>query len=526
MNMAIFRRVFPLIVSMTVPLLPIQSRGAAGELYESDLDTGSIMKFTAKGQRSAAGNGIADLFGVAFNSKAELFAASDTGNTIYKISATGTKTVFTSAVSGPFALAFDAHENLFACNFRTGTIVRITPARVVTGFANGLAGPVGLAFDRSGFLYVACQSDGTVIRYATNGAHTIFASGLARPTGLAFDAGGNLFVTERSAGRITKIAANGTKMPFAGGLTEPFGVAVDGAGNLFAADHSLGTIFKYTPAGARTLFASNLHLPTFLTIEPATGSILNISTRAKVSTGNDVLIGGFVVSGAGTKRILLRGMGPLLMTAHVPGALADPTLELRNPAGTLITMNDNWKDTQQTAITSTGLAPHDDREAAIATTVAAGGYTVIERGKNNMAGIGLVEIYDLNPTAAAKLGNISARASIGTGDEVAIAGFVLGNGNGAKVLIRGRGPSLRQAGIANPLADPILELREAGGQLLSTNDNWKTSQATAIQATNIQPTNDLEPAIVTTLPAGPYTAIMRGKNNAIGIGLVEVYRVP
>jgi sugar lactone lactonase YvrE len=446
------------------------------------------------------------------------------GNTIYKISATGTKAIFTSAVSGPFALAFDAHDNLFACNFRTGTIVRITPAKVVTGFANGLGGPVGLAFDRSGFLYVSCQSDGTVARYATNGAVSIFASGLARPTGLAFDAAGNLFVTERSAGRITKIAPNGTKAPFAGGLTEPFGAAVDGAGNLFVADHSLGAIFKYSPAGARTTFASNLHLPTFLTVEPATGSILNISTRAKVLSGDDVLIGGFVVSGTGFKRILLRGMGPLLTTAHVPGALADPTLELRS-ASALITMNDNWRDSQQATIMSTGLAPHDNRESAIVTTLAAGAYTVIERGKNNTTGIGLVEIYDLNPTATAKLSNISARASIGTGDNVAIAGFILGNGNGAKVLIRGRGPSLRQAGITNALADPMLELRDANGQLLAANDNWKSSQTIAIQATHIQPSNDLEPAIVTTLPSGPYTAIMRGKNNGVGIGLVEVYRV-
>ena len=385
---------------------------------------------------------------------------------------------------------------------------------------------MGLAFDRSGFLYVSCQTDGTVARYATNGAHTIFASSLARPTGLAFDAAGNLFVTERSAGRVLKIAPNGTKTPFASSLTEPFGATVDGAGNIFVADHSLGAIFKYTPTGARSTFATGLHLPTFLAVEPPTGSILNISTRAQVMTGNNVLIGGFVIGGTGPKRILLRGMGPSLTSAGVPGALGDPTIELRDHAGALITMNDNWKDTQQATITSTGLAPHNDHEAAIAVTLSPGAYTAIERGKTNTTGIGLVEVYDLNPTAAAKLTNISTRAFVGTGNNVAIAGFILGNGNGAKVLVRGRGPSLLQAGITNALADPMLELRDSHGQLVLANDNWKSSQATAIQATNIQPTNDLEPAIVNALPAGAYTAIMRGKNNATGVGLVEVYRVP
>ena len=364
--------------AFVIALSPFKSYGAAGELYESDLDSSSIAKFTAQGNKSAVTTGISDLFGIAFNSKGELFAASDTGNTIFNVSANGAKTAFVS-VDGPFALAFDPFDNLFACNFRTGAIVKITPAKVVTSFASGLGGPVGLAFDRAGFLYVSCQSNGKILRYATNGAVTTFASGLARPTGLAFDAAGNLFVTERSSGVISKIAPNGAKATFASGLTEPFGAAVDGAGNLFVADHSLAAIFKYTPGGTRSTFATGLHLPTFLSIEPPTGSILNISTRAKVSTGNDVLIGGFVVTGIGPKKILLRGIGPFLTTVGVPGALLDPTLELRNHAGALVAMNDNWKDTQQAAIVNSHIPPNDERESAIVATLSPGAYTVIEQ---------------------------------------------------------------------------------------------------------------------------------------------------
>ena len=524
MNTALLRRLFLTVGIFAIAFVPLQSHGAAGELYESDLDSSSIAKFTAKGARSTVTTGIFDLFGIAFNSKGELFAASDTGNRIYKVSANGTKTVFTSAVNGPFALAFDRFDNLFACNFRTGAIVKITPAKVVTPFASGLAGPVGLAFNSSGFLFVSCQSDGTVRRFATNGTSTVFAPGLARPTGLAFDAAGNLFVTERSAGRIAKIAPNGAKTPFASGLTEPFGAAVDGAGSLFVADHSLAAIFKYTPAGARSTFATGLHSPTFLSIEPPTGSALNISTRAKVLTGDNLLIGGFIVSGPGQKNVILRGIGPSLPSAGVAGALLDPTLELRNHAGALVAMNDNWKDTQQAAIVNTHIPPNDERESAIVAMLSPGAYTVIERGKGNTIGVGLVEIYDLASAATAKLSNISSRAFVGAGNDVAIAGFILG-GNGAKVLIRGLGPSLRQSGITNALANPTLELRDANGQLLLANDNWKSNQAIAIQATTIPPTNDFESAIVTALPNGQYTAILKGQNGGTGVGLIEVFNL-
>ena len=524
MNKMIFHRLLFAVSAFAMALAPLKSYGAAGELYESDLDSGSIAKFTATGTKSTVASGISDLFGIAFNSKGELFAASDTGNTIFKVSANGTKTAFVS-VNGPFALAFDRFDNLFACNFRTGAIVKITPAKVVTSFANGLSGPVGLAFDRAGFLYVSCQTNGTILRYATNGAVTTFASGLARPTGLAFDTAGNLFVTQRSSGVISKIAPGGGKSTFASGLTEPFGAAVDGAGNLFVADHSLAAIFKYTPGGTRSTFAGGLHLPTFLSIEPAIGSILNISTRARIQTGENVLIGGFVVTGSGQKNVVIRGIGPSLSAAGVPGALSDPTLELRNHAGALISMNDNWRDTQQAAIINTGIPPNDDRESAIVRSLSPGAYTVIERGKTDATGVGLVELYDLASAASAKLANISTRAFVETGSNVLIAGFILGAGNGATVLVRAIGPSLAQAGITNFLRNPMVELRNGNGQLVAANDNWKTTQMAAIQATTIPPMNDLESAIITTLPSGSYTAIVRGQNSGTGVGLIEVFNI-
>ena len=505
---------------------PRQLHAAAGDLCESDLDTSSIMKFTAAGARSTLATGMNQVFGVAFNSKAELFAAADEpNNKIYKIPGDGTKTTFISSIVGPFALAFDGEDNLFVSNYKTGTIFKITPAGVTSTFRGGLPGPVGLAFDRSGNLFVACQDSDEVVEIAASGLQTTFAAGLARPTGLAFDAAGNLFVGQRDSGVITRLAPDATKTTFASGLTEPFGLAFDGAGNLFVVDHTPGIVFKYTPAGTRTTFASGLHLPTFLAFEPPTGVSVNISTRAQVLTNDNVLIGGFIVTGIGSKDVIVRAIGPSLTNAGVLGALQDPVLELHDSSGALMAENDNWRDTQETAISNTGLPPNDDRESAIIATLVPGAYTAIERGQADGTGVGLVEIYDLAADGNADLGNISTRALIDTGSNVLIGGFIVAAGNGGTVLVRAIGPSLSGAGLSNVLANPKVDLHDANGAVLASNDDWKSTQMVAIQASGIPPTDDLEAAILMTLPAGAYTAIVSGKNGGTGVGLVEVYNL-
>ncbi|MGH8165564.1 MAG: hypothetical protein ACREP1_14655, partial [Rhodanobacteraceae bacterium] len=251
------------------------------------------------------------------------------------------------------------------------------------------------------------------------------------------------------------------------------------------------------------------------------------STRLKVLTDDNVLIGGFIVTGKDAKEVIVRAIGPSLGKAGVSGALADPVLELHKPDGSVVT-NDNWQATQKAAIIATGVAPTDDKESAIVATLAPGNYTAAVRGKNNGTGIGLVEAYDLDQAASSQLANISTRGFVDTGDNVMIGGFIIGGGaaaTNATVLVRAIGPSLIGAGIGNALQDPTLELRDANGNLLKSNDNWKTSQKAAIQATGVAPTNDRESAILDTLAPGNYTAIMRGKNNGTGVGLVEVYNL-
>jgi len=251
---------------------------------------------------------------------------------------------------------------------------------------------------------------------------------------------------------------------------------------------------------------------------------LNLSTRMRVQTGDNVGIGGFIITGTVPKQVLLRAMGPSLTQAGVPDALADPMLELHGPPGFVTITNDNWRDGSCTLV---GLPPTNDLESAICATLNPGGYTAIVGGKDNTSGVALVEVYDLDQAAASKLGNISTRALASTGSNIVIAGFILGGNNGAdRIAVRGIGPSLTAAGgVANALANPTLELRNGNGALLIANDDWQDipAQAAELTAAGLAPTSPLESGIATTLPPGLYTALLAGVNNTSGVGLVEVY---
>ncbi|MDQ6625489.1 MAG: hypothetical protein M3Y69_05015, partial [Verrucomicrobiota bacterium] len=250
--------------------------------------------------------------------------------------------------------------------------------------------------------------------------------------------------------------------------------------------------------------------------------LLNISTRLRVLTDDKALIGGFIITGTEPKKVIIRAIGPSL--TGIPGALQDPTLELFADATSLAT-NDNWAQDQAAEIRASGVAPTKDAEAAIVRTLNPGNYTAVVRGKNNSSGIGVVEVYDLAQGADAKLANISSRGFVDAGDNALIGGFISG-GSATKVVIRAIGPSLADAGIAGPLANPTVQLVNASGTTIRFNDDWKSDQQRELEAIGIQPKRDAEAALIETLPAGNYTAIVRGKGDTTGIGLVEVYNVP
>ena len=256
----------------------------------------------------------------------------------------------------------------------------------------------------------------------------------------------------------------------------------------------------------------------------------NISTRATVGTGDNAPIGGFIITGTDPKTLVLRALGPSLAAAGITGPLMDPTLELHDQSGAVIAFNDNWKDAQETAIHESGLAPTNDHEAVLIATLTPGTYTAVLRGKADTTGVGVVEIYDVDPNTNSKLGNISTRGSVGTGDNVMIAGLIIRTVDHfpvelmsppmKEILIRGIGPSLSQFNVPDPLQNPMLELYDANGVMIRLNFDWSPFD---VEGTGLTPTDKRESVIKLSLYPGNYTAILRGENNTTGVGVVEVY---
>ena len=277
------------------------------------------------------------------------------------------------------------------------------------------------------------------------------------------------------------------------------------------------------------------------TVHVRSSKVTNISTRAFVQTGDNVMIGGFIVQGNET--VIIRAIGPELTQYGVPNPLANPTLELHDATGALIASNDNWMTTiiggiifsdQVQDIRDSGYAPTDPRESAIIATLPSGNYTAIVRGVSSTIGVALAEVYDLHDGNhnTSVLSNISTRSFMQRGDNVMIGGFIIEGSRRKRVIARAVGPGLTQYGVPNPLADPTLELRDSTGALIASNDNWQhtiiggiitSDQVAAIRASGHAPGDPRESAIIADLLPGNYTAIVRGVNNTTGVGLVEVY---
>lgn len=264
----------------------------------------------------------------------------------------------------------------------------------------------------------------------------------------------------------------------------------------------------------------------------APGRLIQLSTRMQVGTGDNALIGGFIMKGSEPKRLMIRGIGPSLTALNVPNPVANPILELRDRTGALLATNDNWGDAanKQDMIDS-GVAPSHADESGILITVPSdvnnAPYTAIVRGVNNTTGVGLVEVYDLDSGPGSTLLNISTRGPVGVDPNALFAGFFVGGTESKNILVRAIGPSLTGAGVPNALVDPTLEFFNGQGTKIDENNDWETSSKKAqIQASGVAPTNSKESAVLQTLAAGPYTAVMRGANSGTGVGSVEVYQLP
>jgi hypothetical protein len=283
--------------------------------------------------------------------------------------------------------------------------------------------------------------------------------------------------------------------------------------------------YQYPTRGCNTAYNSiPIHLEStkFPTVGP---QALNLSTRGLVSIGDNVLIGGFIVTGTTPKSVVVRALGPSLGSFGLPDLLANPILSVYNSSHTLIASNDDWQlDPNHSIIEANGLAPANPLEAATVMTLLPGAYTMIVTGHDGTPGIGLVELYDLSPLSNSKLENMSTRGSVGTLDNVLISGFIVGDVESATVIVRALGPSLANYGVSGVLSDPVLTIYDSTGSAIATNDNWQDNvNAIDIQKNGLAPPNPSESALVLHLPAGSYTAVVRGANDGTGIGLAEVY---
>lgn len=295
-------------------------------------------------------------------------------------------------------------------------------------------------------------------------------------------------------------------------------VIAGGGGSSKGGNFTLEATIGQAAARTATLTGGNFSMQLgFWT--PPSAKLVNIATRLPVLGGDNVLFGGFIVTGSQPKKVILRAIGPSLPLA---GALANPFLELYQ-GNTLLETNDNWMESaNKQAIINSGVAPSNQFESAIVRSFTQGSYTAIVRGVNNGTGIGVIEAYDLDSTANSELANISTRGFVQTGDNILIAGTTI-VGEAQRVIIRALGPSIP---LPSAMANPTLELRNAQGALLDSNDNWKDSaHKQAILDSGIPPSEDLESAIVATLPGRglQYTAIVRGANGGTGVAVVEIY---
>jgi hypothetical protein len=310
------------------------------------------------------------------------------------------------------------------------------------------------------------------------------------------------------------------------------GVAIAGA---------TGSTYTATAPGSYSVAVSN-SVATVVSNAVVVGSavrLTNISTRAMVGTGANILIPGLYISGSGTESLLIRADGPALTQYGVSGVLAQPTLSVYNSSGTLVASNTGWGTNSNPAAIAAlaaqvGAFPlaTGSADCALMANLTAGSYTVQVSGLGGTTGIALAEVYEVSSTGTARLANISTRAAVGTGGNILIPGFYI-NGTGTEeLLVRADGPALTQYGVSGVLAQPTLSVYDSSGTLIASNTGWGTGSNPA-QITSVSASvgafalaaGSADSALIVNLQPGAYTIQVSGVGGTTGVALAEIYEV-
>ncbi len=554
---------------------------SAGNIYVADTGNSTIRKITSGGVVTtlagmAGSSGATDGLGSAARFASPTGVAVDGSGNLYVVD-TGNSTI-RKITSG-------------------GVVTTLAGTAGSTGSVDGLGSAArfdfpsgGVAVDGAGSVYVADTNNCAIRKITSGGMVTTLAgtagsqgsadgagsaAGFFNPSGMAVDGAGNVYVADtfnhtiRRGALVPPAPPGFTGTTTAGGFvglsfiysatfsSSPTAYSVSGLPDGLSFDAATGMIFGTpTVAGMFTITfgatnsagtgSATLTL-TVSTVAGAPGRLVNLSVRTGAGTGDRTLIVGVVIGGSGTsgaKPLLIRGVGPTLADYGVGGALADPGLQFfLQGATTPLAANDNWGGAAQ--ITAVGnavgafpLGSATSQDAALYLTPASDVYSVKVAGADGTTGIALAEIYDASglayTTATPRLINVSARAQVGTGDGVLIAGFVIEGATSRTVLIRAVGPTLANYGVGGFLADPQLELTQTvsgATVVIAGNDNWGgnaqiVSLGHAVGAFALASSTSQDAALLVTLPPGIYSAKASGVGNTTGVALIEVYEVP
>ncbi len=484
-------------------------------------------------------------------------------------------------LSFPNAIAIDPAGVLWVTEESDGVLRKIMPSGAVTTFAINPSFRVsnGIAVDGTGAVYLS-SGFGAILRLTAEGTfgggaiqpYKDFVADLTSlnyfsPIGLTVDRQGALFVADPGNACVLKADFVAGSAPGLVIVSAPVAQQVVAGGSVAMSVTATGPGINYqwrkdgvpipgataaqfflsraaaADAGGYSVVVGNgagaiISAMASLTVVPAeaggAGRLVNLSVRTRAGTGAATLIVGLTVGGAGARPLLVRGIGPALASFGIGGFLGDPNLTIYR-GSQVISDNDNWGGAPAliaafSAVGAFPLAPAS-LDAAVMGSFSVGSYSVQVEGRGSASGVALAEIYEApggSEAAGARLINVSARAAVGTGADVLIAGFAIAGPSSRSVIIRAVGPTLAAFGVNGALEDPTLRIF-ANGVVIAANDNWNREPAltAAFSAVGAFPlSSSRDAALLITLPPGSYSAQVAGVGETTGVALVEVYEVP